>query len=359
MQWVGYLPAQVQQDINVFAGAGQYVFISTAATYEKPPSHWLVTERTPQSNPYWDYGRQKIACERLLIEAGDRSGFPYTIVRPSLTYGVSQIPVVIGSWDKPFTIVDRMRRGAPIIVPGDGTSLWTITHNSDFAKGLLGLLGNPAAIGQDFHITSDEALAWDQIYSLVGAAAGAAPNILHVPSDAIVAADPSELGSLFGDKIYSTVFDNSKLRGVVPGYRATVPFAKGSPRRSHGSTPTPTAKLSTKPPTGAGTTSPPSTRMLWPGCAERAARLWARPSRSGRALWRHLPGLQARRYVLPVVKRGGVRGHLAGGRRGQSASWHARGFSAGLEPGCQHSSARSSQAARPAQADGGRARGRG
>jgi nucleoside-diphosphate-sugar epimerase len=140
---------------------------------------------------------------------------------------LSQIPVVIGSWDKPFTIIDRMRRGAPIIVPGDGTSLWTVTHNSDFAQGLLGLLGNPAALHQDFHITSDEALTWDQIYSLVGAAAGVAPNILHVPSDAIVAADPSELGSLFGDKIYSTVFDNSKLRGVVPGYRATVPFAKG------------------------------------------------------------------------------------------------------------------------------------
>ncbi len=227
VQWVGYLPAQVQQDISVFSGAGQYVFISTAATYEKPPSHWLITERTPQSNSFWDYGRQKSACEKLLVEAGERSGFPYTIVRPSLTYGVSQIPVVIGSWDKPYTIVDRMRRGAPIIVPGDGTSLWTITHNRDFAKGLLGLLGHPAALGQDFHITSDEALAWDQIYSLVGAAAGVAPNILHVPSDAIVAADPSELGSLFGDKIYSSVFDYSKLRGVVPDFRATVPFAQG------------------------------------------------------------------------------------------------------------------------------------
>jgi nucleoside-diphosphate-sugar epimerase len=227
VQWIGYLPGQVQQDIRVFSGAGQYVFISTAATYEKPPSHWLISETTPQSNLYWDYGRQKIACEKLLIEAGERSGFPYTIVRPSLTYGPSQIPVVIGSWEKPYTIVERMRRGAPIIVPGDGTSLWTITHNTDFAKGLVGLLGNAAAIGQDFHITSDEALTWNQIYSLVGAAAGAAPNVLHVPSDAIVAADPNELGSLFGDKIYSTVFDNSKLRGVVPDYRATVPFAEG------------------------------------------------------------------------------------------------------------------------------------
>jgi nucleoside-diphosphate-sugar epimerase len=227
VQWIGYLPGQVQQDLRVFSAAGQYVFISTAATYEKPPSHWLVSEKTPQSNAYWDYGRQKIACEKLLIEAGERSGFPYTIVRPSLTYGPSQIPVIIGSWDKPFTIVDRMRRGAPIIVPGDGTSLWTITHNSDFAQGLLGLLGHPAALRQDFHITSDEALTWDQIYSLVGAAAGAVPNVLHVPSDAIVAADPSERGSLFGDKIYSTVFDNSKLRGVVPDFRAQVPFAAG------------------------------------------------------------------------------------------------------------------------------------
>ena len=162
VQWVGYLQAQVSQDIRVFSGAGQYVFISTAATYQKPPDHWLITERTPQSNAYWDYGRQKIACEKLLVEAGERSGFPFTIVRPSLTYGLSRIPVVIGSWDRPFTIVDRMRRGAPIIVPGDGTSLWTVTHNSDFAQGLLGLLGNPAALGQDFHITSDEALTWDQ-----------------------------------------------------------------------------------------------------------------------------------------------------------------------------------------------------
>jgi nucleoside-diphosphate-sugar epimerase len=227
VQWNGYLPSQVEQDIRVFSRARQYVFISTAATYEKPPSHWLITEETPQSNPFWDYARQKIACEAVLAEAGKQKGFPYTIVRPSLTYGPSQVPVVVGSWEKPYTIIDRVRRGAPIIVPGDGTSLWTITHNSDFAKGLLGLLGNPAAIGQALHITSDEALTWGQIYSLVGAAAGAEPNVLHVPSDAIVAADPGQLGNLFGDKIYSTVFDNSKLRSLVPGYRATVPFATG------------------------------------------------------------------------------------------------------------------------------------
>ena len=168
----------------------------------------MISEATAQSNPYWDYGRQKIACEKLLVEAGESSGFPYTIVRPSLTYGPSQIPVVIGSWDKPYTIIERMRRGAPIIVPGDGTSLWTITHNSDFAKGLLGLFGNPAALRQAFHITSDEALTWNEIYSLVGAAAGTVPNIVHVPSDAIVVADPDEVGGLFGDR-YSAPFSTT------------------------------------------------------------------------------------------------------------------------------------------------------
>lgn len=227
VQWVGYLPQQVEQDIRVFPDVSQYVFISTAATYEKPPSHWLHTETTPLANPYWDYGQQKIACERALMEAYERSGFPVVIARPSLTYGPSQIPVVIGSWAKPFTLIDRIRRGKPIIVPGDGTSLWTITHNSDFAKGLIGLLGNERAVGEAFHITSDESLTWNQIYGLVSAAAGPEPDILHVPSDGIVAACPDELGNLWGDKSYSTVFDNSKIRDFVPGFAATVPFADG------------------------------------------------------------------------------------------------------------------------------------
>jgi nucleoside-diphosphate-sugar epimerase len=150
-----------------------------------------------------------------------------TIVRPSLTYGVSQIPVIIGSWAKPFTIVERMRRGAQILVPGDGTAIWTLTHNSDFAKGLIGLFGRSEAIGEDFHITSDEALSWNQIYMLLGAAAGVEPDLLHVPTDAFVAADPGMLGTLWGDKSNSTVVDNSKLRSVVPGFAATTPFADG------------------------------------------------------------------------------------------------------------------------------------
>ncbi len=227
IQWTGYAPAQVAMDVRLFADVGQYVFISSASAYEKPPSHWLVTESTPLRNPFWQYARDKIACERVLIDAYETTGFPVTIIRPSLTYGVSQIPVAVGSWTKPYTIVERMRRGAPIIVPGDGTSIWTITHSTDFARGLTPLLGRPEAIGEDFHITSNEALTWNQIYGAVAEAAGVALNVLHVPTDGIVAADSSLEGTLWGDKAYSAVFDNAKLRRLVPGFRALVPFADG------------------------------------------------------------------------------------------------------------------------------------
>jgi nucleoside-diphosphate-sugar epimerase len=227
VQWVGYRPGHVRHDLTTFKDVGQYIFISSASVYEKPPLHWLITEQTARANPFWQYARDKIACEELLSAAWEQDRFPLTIVRPSLTYGVSQIPVVIGSWAKPFTIIDRMRRGAPVIIPGDGTSLWTITHNTDFAKGLVGLFGQTAAIGEDFHITSDESLTWNEIYALVGTAAGAHPRVLHVPSDGLVAADPEELGNLWGDKAYSTVFDNAKLRRVVPDFMATVPFSVG------------------------------------------------------------------------------------------------------------------------------------
>jgi nucleoside-diphosphate-sugar epimerase len=227
VQWVGYRPSQVEQDIRVFAGTGQYVFISSASVYEKPPSHWMITESTPRVNPYWQYSRDKIACEEVLSDAFRKAAFPATIVRPSLTYGLSQVPVAVGSWQKPFTIIDRMRRGAKIIVPGDGTSIWTLTHNTDFAKGLLGLCGHADAIGEDFHITSDESLTWNQIYELVGRAAGAEPDIVHIPSDALVASDPEQEGNLWGDKAHSAVFDNSKLRRLVPDYEATVPFSIG------------------------------------------------------------------------------------------------------------------------------------
>ncbi len=143
VQWTAYVPEQVRRDIRLYAEAGQYVFISSASAYQKPPRHWLVSEETPLANPFWQYSRDKIACEEVLFDAHEATGFPVTVIRPSLTYGDSQIPVVIGSWEKPFTIVERMRRGAKILVPGDGTSIWTLTHNSDVARGLIALLAHP------------------------------------------------------------------------------------------------------------------------------------------------------------------------------------------------------------------------
>jgi nucleoside-diphosphate-sugar epimerase len=227
VQWIAFLPGHVFEDIETFAEAGQYIFVSSASVYEKPPSSWLISEQTPKINPFWDYAQNKIACEEVLHGAHEESGFPMTIVRPSLTYGPSQIPVLVGSWTKPFTIVDRIRRGAKILVPGDGTAIWTLTHNSDFATGLIGLFSQDAAIGEDFHITSGEALSWNQIYGLLGDAAGAEADILHVPTDAIVAADPSQMGSLWGDKAHSSVFDNSKLRAIVPDFKPSSEFADG------------------------------------------------------------------------------------------------------------------------------------
>ncbi len=227
IQWTGYVPAQVMRDVRLFADVGQYVFISSASAYEKPPSHWLVTESTPLRNPFWQYSRDKIACERVLMDAHESTGFPVTIIRPSLTYGVSQVPAAAGSRSKPYTIIARMRRGAPIIVPGDGTSIWTITHSTDFARGLTPLLGRREAIGESLHITSDEALTWNQIYGALAEAVGVAIDVRHVPTDGIVAADPSLEGTLWGDKVNSVVFDNARLRQFVPNFRALVPFSEG------------------------------------------------------------------------------------------------------------------------------------
>jgi nucleoside-diphosphate-sugar epimerase len=225
VQWVAYKPEQVRRDLRLFGGrTGQYVFISSASAYQKPPAHWLITESTPLDNPFWEYSRDKIACERVLAEQSD---VPWTVVRPSHTYGPSQIPVAVGSWQKPFTIVDRMRRGAPVLVPGDGTSLWTLTHNTDFALGFIGLLGRREALRRAFHITSDEALTWGQIYQAVADAAGVALNALHMPTDALVAADEENAASMCGDKAHSAVFDNTAVRALVPGFRARVPFAEG------------------------------------------------------------------------------------------------------------------------------------
>lgn len=231
VNWIAFTPEEIERDLRLFAGkTAQYIFISSASAYQKPLANPVVTEETPLANPYWDYSRNKIACEDLLTSAHRKNGFPVTIVRPSLTYE-TVIPVAIGSWTD-FTIVDRMRRGRPVIVHGDGTSLWTITHSEDFAKGFVGLLGHREAIGQAFHITSDELLTWNQIYEAVADAAGAKASIVHVPSDFIVKVartcgmDWME-GNLLGDKAVSAIMDNSKIKRFVPGYEATIPFRQG------------------------------------------------------------------------------------------------------------------------------------
>jgi nucleoside-diphosphate-sugar epimerase len=228
VDWVAYTPADIERDLEWFRGrTRQFIFISSASAYQKPSTHYLITESTPLANPHWEYSRNKIACEDRLMKAYRDEGFPVTIVRPSLTYGDTQIPLIGNSWEKPYTIVDRMLKHKKVIVPGDGSSLWVITHNTDFAKGLVGLLGHEQAIGHAFHITSEEALTWDQYYRTVAAALGVEPQIVHIASDFIIACRPDMEGSLIGDKSVSVVFDNSKIRRFVPDYCATTRFAEG------------------------------------------------------------------------------------------------------------------------------------
>ncbi|HSZ60773.1 MAG TPA: SDR family oxidoreductase [Terriglobales bacterium] len=228
VDWIAFTPADIERDLKLFRGrTRQFVFISSASAYQKPQTHYLIDESTPLANPYWDYSRNKIACEERLLAAYRDEGFPVTIVRPSLTYGETLIPLVLNSWDRSYTAVDRMIRGQKLIVPGDGTSLWVITHNSDFAKGLVGLLGNRQTIGHAFHITSDEVLTWDQMFRIVGNAVGVDPHLVHISSDFIAACLPEKKGTLIGDKSVSVVFDNSKIKRFVPEYRATTSFADG------------------------------------------------------------------------------------------------------------------------------------
>jgi nucleoside-diphosphate-sugar epimerase len=228
VDYIAFTQEDIERDLRLFKGkTQQFVFISSAAAYQKPPKEYLITEDTPLENPYWQYARDKIASESRLKKASQEEDFPITIVRPSLTYGPTQIPFCVGSWAHPWTIIDRMRRGAKIIVPGDGTSLWVVTWSADFAKGLIGLLGKPEAIGEAFQITSDEVLTWDQIYSEAFAALGIQPNILHVSTDLIAAYWAHARGSLMGDKIHSVVFDNSKIKRLVPDFRCDVGWAEG------------------------------------------------------------------------------------------------------------------------------------
>jgi nucleoside-diphosphate-sugar epimerase len=229
VQWIAFAPADIRRDVELFRDhTRQYLFISSASVYQKPLAHYLITESTPRANPHWEYSRQKIACELELEAAHQATGFPGVIVRPSLTYGDDQVPLVLNAWAQSWTAIDRMRRGAPVIIPGDGNSLWTITHNTDFAQGLVGLFGHPATPGQAFHITSDEVLTWNQIFAHTAQAAGVStPRFVHIPSDFIISCVPAVEGTLLGDKAVSAVFDNSKIKRFVPGYAAKTRFADG------------------------------------------------------------------------------------------------------------------------------------
>ncbi|MGD0705684.1 MAG: SDR family oxidoreductase [Trebonia sp.] len=224
VDFVAFNVGHVRADVDLLRGrTGQYVFISTASAYQTPPARLPVTESTPLRNPFWLYSRDKIACEDLLVAEYRDSGFPATIVRPSHTYDGTKT-VLSGGW----TSLARMLAGKPVIVHGDGTSLWTVTHNTDFARAFVPLLGHWRTLGEAFHITSDDVLTWDQIALTLGAALGLTPRIVHVPSDVIASRDPEWGAGLLGDKTHSMVFDNSKVKSVVPGWEAVVPFERGA-----------------------------------------------------------------------------------------------------------------------------------
>lgn len=223
--FISYTPDQAQAALELFSGrTGQYVFISSASAYQKPPARLPILESTPLKNPFWQYSRDKITCEELLFRAYRDEDFPVTVVRPSHTYDRTKI-AILGGW----TDIHRMRAGLPVMVHGDGTSLWTLTHSRDFAKAFAGLLGRPQAVGESYTITSDEYLPWNQIYALFARAAGvAAPELVHVASETIAAHSPDLGPSLLGDRSHSVVFDNTKIKSLVPDCNATIPFADGA-----------------------------------------------------------------------------------------------------------------------------------
>lgn len=228
-EFIGFVPAQLERDYRLFNGrTKQYIFISSASAYHKPVRSHIITEGTTLANPYWEYSRNKIACEEYLMEKYRSEGFPVTIVRPSHTYDERSVPLGVhgngGSWQ----VIARMLAGKPVIIHGDGTSLWTMTHNSDFAKGFCGLIGNPHAIGESFQITNDESLTWNQIYEAIASALGVKLNAYHVSSEFLASVSNYDLtGSLIGDKACSVVFDNTKLKKAVPGFTPTVRFEQG------------------------------------------------------------------------------------------------------------------------------------
>ena len=228
-EFIGFVPEQVQRDIRLFTGrTKQYIYISSASAYHKPAKDYRITEGTALANPYWQYSRDKIACEDILMKAYREHQFPVTIVRPSHTYDNRNVPLGVHGNNGSFQVLKRMLEGKPVIIHGDGTSLWTMTHNSDFAVGYVGLMGNPHAIGEAFQITNDETLTWNQIYQAIADALGVELKAYHVSSEFLAAvSDYDFTGSLIGDKANCVVFDNSKLKRAVPDFHPTVRFEEG------------------------------------------------------------------------------------------------------------------------------------
>lgn len=230
-QFIGFLPQQVERDIRLFRGrTRQYVYISSASAYNKPAANHVITEGTTLANPHWEYSRNKIACEELLMREYRETGFPVTIVRPSHTYCERAVPLSVHGLKGSWQVLRRMLDGKPVIVHGDGSSLWTLTWNEDFARGFIGLLGNPKAIGEAFQIMSDEQLTWTQIYECVANALNVTPKLYYVASQFLAAVAPKEWnfeGNLLGDKAVTVCFDCSKLKRAVPGFQATTRFDEG------------------------------------------------------------------------------------------------------------------------------------
>jgi nucleoside-diphosphate-sugar epimerase len=228
VNFIGFLPEQVAQDIRVFGGkCGQYIFISTCCVYERPGGSWPVTESAPLRNLNSLYGQRKILCEEVLNRAYRESSFPVTIVRPNWTYCLGTIPFVFSNWRKPWTLIDRLERGLPIIIPGDGQACFTITHTEDFAAGLAGLMGNYRALGHAFHITGDEALTWNCYLEQLGRITGREARVVHVPTDLIVKLLPHLHDDLAGDKTANLFFDNAKLRRFVPDFSPRISYYQG------------------------------------------------------------------------------------------------------------------------------------
>lgn len=227
--FIGFVPSQIERDYRIFNGkTKQFMYISSASAYHKPVKSYIINEGTSLANPYWEYSRNKIACEELLMKLYRENGFPVTIVRPSHTYDERSVPLGVHGKNGSWQVIKRMLEGKPVIIHGDGTSLWTMTHNSDFAVGFCGLVGNPHAIGEAFQITNDETLTWNQIYKCIADALGVELKACHVSSEFLAAvSDYDFTGSLIGDKSCSVVFDNSKLKKAVPEFKPVVHFEDG------------------------------------------------------------------------------------------------------------------------------------